>query len=153
MVVASLGAPLALAFAESFVTITVDAAGARSEASGMDPMERLLGAAEVRRNSTEMVEYAFDGDLAEVRALLEKGYHMDSTDGRKHTPLSDAAAQGHADLAQFLIGIGRRPQPQGAIEQFYVGRLSAGETECTRLECTIEAVFWRAYRDTRESGT
>ncbi len=43
--------------------------------------------------SPELVEAAFDGDMASVRDWLEKGYDLESEDPHGHTALSDAAAQ------------------------------------------------------------
>ncbi|KAJ1415719.1 ankyrin repeat-containing domain protein, partial [Ochromonadaceae sp. CCMP2298] len=77
-----------------------------------DPMEQiaeLFGAKEVVRNSTQLVEAAFDGDLEELRAWVDKGYHLESYDGRKHTALSEAACQGHLHVAQFLLDNGADP--------------------------------------------
>lgn len=82
---------------------------AGGDSSGMDSMEQvasMFGAAEVVRNSTQLVEAAFDGDLDEVKNWLDKGYHMESTDGRKHSALSEAAAQGHMPVVNFLLELG-----------------------------------------------
>ena len=46
---------------------------------------------EVQRNSRELVEAAFDGDLEEVKSWLEKGYYLESADAHGHTGLSEAA--------------------------------------------------------------
>lgn len=46
------------------------------------------------RISTKLVEAAFDGDLDEVVSEINKGFHLESYDGRKHTALSEAACQG-----------------------------------------------------------
>jgi hypothetical protein len=42
-----------------------------------------------------LVEAAFDGDLDELKSWIEKGYYIESIDGRKHTALSEAACQGN----------------------------------------------------------
>jgi hypothetical protein len=48
----------------------------------------------VIRNSLKLVEAAFDGELEVLKEWVDKGYHFESLDGRKHTPLSEAASQG-----------------------------------------------------------
>lgn len=55
------------------------------------------------RNSTDLVESAFDGDLDLLQSLIAKGFHLESTDGRKHTALSEAASQGHMHIVQYLL--------------------------------------------------
>lgn len=74
-----------------------------------DEIEQLYNAKEIIRNSTEMVEAAFDGELEMVKALIAKGYHIESCDGRKHTSLSEAAGQGHIELVQYLLDQGADP--------------------------------------------
>ena len=74
-----------------------------------DAVEAALGAREVKRNSADMVEYAFDGELDEVRGLIDKGFYVDSVDSRKHTSLSDAASQGHAEVVEYLLDLGADP--------------------------------------------
>jgi ankyrin repeat protein len=60
-------------------------------------------------NSVELVEAAFDGDLELLQALIAKGYHLESCDGRKHTALSEAACQGHLHIVSFLLEHGADP--------------------------------------------
>jgi ankyrin repeat protein len=55
------------------------------------------------------VEAGFDGDLQELKKQLEKGYHLESVDGRKHTALSEAACQGHVEVMKYLLEIGADP--------------------------------------------
>ncbi len=55
----------------------------------MDAVATLYGAAEVVRNSKDLVEAAFDGDMGEIQAWIDKGFHIESTDGRKHSGLSE----------------------------------------------------------------
>ena len=52
------------------------------------------GLVEMKRNSKDMVEAAFEGRLDEVKELIEKGYHHESEDSHKNTPLSEAACAG-----------------------------------------------------------
>lgn len=75
----------------------------------MDAIESLYNAKEIVRNSVEMVESAFEGATDEVLALLDKGYHIESSDGRNHTCLSEAASQGHLALASLLLDRGANP--------------------------------------------
>ena len=60
-------------------------------------------------NSKDLVECGFDGDMDGILSWVEKGYHIESTDGRKHTALSEAACNGHIDVVQFLIEQGADP--------------------------------------------
>jgi len=86
--------------------------GDKGKAGGDDLMEQvaaLYGASEVVRNSTQLVEAAFDGDLDEMKSWIDKGYHLESTDGRKHTALSEAACQGHAHIVAYLLENGADP--------------------------------------------
>lgn len=75
----------------------------------MDQVAALYGAAEVVRNSPQLVEAAFDGDLSELQSWVDKGFHIESSDGRKHTALSEAACQGHAHVVRFLLEAGADP--------------------------------------------
>jgi ankyrin repeat protein len=47
--------------------------------------------------------------VAEVNKWLDKGYHLESMDGRRHTALSEAACQGHIDMLRFLLEKGADP--------------------------------------------
>ena len=75
----------------------------------MDAIAELYGAKEIVRNSKDLVEAAFDGDLEEVKSEISKGYHLESEDGRKHTALSEAACQGHINVINFLLESGADP--------------------------------------------
>jgi hypothetical protein len=77
--------------------------------AGMDQIASMFGAAEIIRNSKDLVEAAFDGDLDEVKNQIQKGYHLESYDGRKHTALSEAACQGHLHVVQWLLENGADP--------------------------------------------
>lgn len=55
------------------------------------------------------MEYGFDGELDEIKALVDKGFHIDSEDGREHTALSEAAAQGHNHVIEWLLQQGADP--------------------------------------------
>jgi hypothetical protein len=95
--------------------IKVEDKPAATEATGdkeIDPMDQiaaLYGASEIVRNSTKLVEAGFDGDLDELKEWIDKGYHIESTDGRKHTALSEAACQGHLHIVSFLLESGSDP--------------------------------------------
>jgi ankyrin repeat protein len=56
-----------------------------------------------------LVESGFDGDITQLQELLEKGYYLESVDGRKHTALSEAACQGHVPMIQYLLSLGANP--------------------------------------------
>lgn len=57
----------------------------------------------MKRHSAKLVEAAFDGEVDEVTSWLEKGYYVDSCDGRKNTALSEAACQGHDEVVRLLL--------------------------------------------------
>ncbi len=44
-----------------------------------------------------------------MKSWIDKGYHIESVDGRKHTALSEAASQGHSNIVAFLIEAGADP--------------------------------------------
>ena len=44
--------------------------------------------------SEALVEAAFDGEIEEVQAQVDKGFHPESCDGHEQTALSEAACQG-----------------------------------------------------------
>tara|TARA_A100001015_G_scaffold310979_1_gene413327 strand:- start:6348 stop:8165 length:1818 start_codon:yes stop_codon:yes gene_type:complete len=75
----------------------------------MEAVATLYGAAENIRNSIPLVEAAFDGELDEMIGWIEKGFHLESTDGRKHTALSEAACQGHMNVVKYLLENGANP--------------------------------------------
>ncbi len=75
----------------------------------MEQVAALFGATEIVRNSVPLVEASFDGDWDEVKNWMDKGYHIESTDGRKHTALSEAAAQGHEEIVVRLLDLGANP--------------------------------------------
>ncbi|KAF0692453.1 Aste57867_16482 [Aphanomyces stellatus] len=78
-------------------------------ATSEDTVAGALGLKEVIRNSVEVVEAGFDGDVDTIKALFEKGFHLESEDGHKHTALSEAACQGHTDMLAFLLSLGANP--------------------------------------------
>ncbi|ETL82893.1 hypothetical protein L917_17072 [Phytophthora nicotianae] len=71
---------------------------------------KLLGVAkESKRNSTELVEAAFDNELDIVVSCLDKNYDIESEDGHGHTGLSEASCQGHKDIVNLLLERGADP--------------------------------------------
>jgi ankyrin repeat protein len=79
------------------------------------------------------VEAAFDGDLEEVTLNLQKGYHIESTDGRKHTALSEAACQGHMHVIVFLLESGADPNAVNDVGRSALWRASFnGHAEIVR---------------------
>lgn len=82
---------------------------AASGATDEEEVAGLFGASEVVRNSLALVEAGFDGDMEEIQALINKGYHIESVDGRKHTALSEAACQGHSEVIAALLSLGADP--------------------------------------------
>ncbi|KUF99317.1 hypothetical protein AM588_10009527 [Phytophthora nicotianae] len=67
------------------------------------------GAKESKRNSTELVEAAFDNELDIVVSCLDKNYDIESEDGHGHTGLSEASCQGHKDIVNLLLERGADP--------------------------------------------
>ncbi len=47
--------------------------------------------------------------MEELRTFIQKGFHLESHDGRKHTALSEASCQGHLHVVQFLLENGADP--------------------------------------------
>lgn len=75
----------------------------------IEQVASLYGASEIVRNSVELVEAAFDGNLEEVKRWIDLGYHIESTDGRKNSALSEAAAQNHVHIVSYLLELGCDP--------------------------------------------
>lgn len=61
------------------------------------------------KNSKDLVEACFDGEMEELQTYIDKGYHVDSIDGRGHTALSEAASQGHDNIITHLLALGANP--------------------------------------------
>lgn len=47
-----------------------------------------------------------------MKNIIQKGYHLESCDGRKHTALSEASSQGHIDIVKYLLENGADPNSQ-----------------------------------------
>lgn len=67
---------------------------------------------------SDLLEFAFDGELDEINRLLDRGADPMAKDGRGHTPLSEAAVQGHVEVVRFLLDwkapVGTDPNAQGS---------------------------------------
>jgi hypothetical protein len=44
-----------------------------------------------------------------MKRWIDKGFHIESVDGRKHTALSEAACQGHDGVVKMLLDLGADP--------------------------------------------
>lgn len=73
---------------------------------------------EQQKLDTDLLELAFDGELEAVKELLGKGADPLTQDGRGHSPLSEAAVQGHLETVTYLLDwnapIGSDPNSQGS---------------------------------------
>lgn len=94
---------------EDKAEVTSSAPAATDSDDPMSQVAALYRANEVIRNSPQMVEAGFDGDMDVILEWRDKGYSLDSVDGRKHTTLSEAACQGHLEIVEFLIEEGCDP--------------------------------------------
>ena len=100
----------------------------------MEEVASLLGGAEIVRNSPQLVEAAFDGDLDEIKSWIDKGFHIESSDGRKHTALSEAASQGHIEVVKFLLEQGADPNALSDTCRSPLWRAAfSGQIECCRV--------------------
>ena len=87
----------------------------------------------VDRNSIALVEAGFDGDVDEIKDQIEKGYHIESRDGRKHTAVSEAACQGHLHVIDFLLSVGADPNTVNDSGRSPIWRAAFnGHIECVR---------------------
>ena len=115
--------------------------------SAMDAIAALYGAQEIKRNSIALVEAAFDGDLDEIKKEIDKGYHLESTDGHKHTALSEASAQGHVHIVEFLLDAGADPNALSDTGRSPLWRASFNSHDKVVL-ILLEAGGNKEYRDT-----
>ena len=111
-----------------------------------DQVAAMLGGKEIIRNSEQLVEAAFDGDLDEVVAWVEKGFHLESTDGRKHTALSEAACQGHLHVVEHLVREGADPNALSDNGRSAIWRASFGG-HADVVKALLEAGADPAFRD------
>lgn len=71
------------------------------------PGNALDGAAETMLHAA-----AWEGDVAQARALIEKGAQVNHVDSAGETALHGAAASGHAAMVLFLLSQGAQPDIQ-----------------------------------------
>jgi uncharacterized protein len=64
-----------------------------------------------------MLQAAFDGDLAGMRALLKQGVPCNATDQDGHTALMYAAYNGHSELVAELIEAGAEVNKRDGMDQ------------------------------------
>jgi ankyrin repeat protein len=103
------------------------------ETAAMEGIASMLGGKEIVRNSTQLVEAAFDGDMEEMVSWIEKGYHIESCDGRKHTALSEASCQGHLHVVKYLLEAGADPNSVADNGRSALWRASfGGHIECVQ---------------------
>ena len=62
-------------------------------------------------------EAAFNGDLAEVKTLLNRGVSCNATDQEGHTALMYAAFNGHSELVALLIEAGAEVNQRDGMDQ------------------------------------
>jgi hypothetical protein len=77
--------------------------------AGGDAVAAAFGIKETIRNSADLVEDAFEGDLDAVKGYIDKGFYIDSVDARKHSGLSEASVQGHDELVEWFLAQGSDP--------------------------------------------
>ena len=119
---------------------------AEEDESTLEAIADLCGATEIKRNSIQLVEAAFDGDLDELKNWLEKGFHLESIDNRKHTSLSEAACQGHVHIVNYLLSIGADPNALNDTGRSPLWRASyQGHLTC--VELLLNAGSNPEYRD------
>ena len=85
------------------VTEDVPRRKGREAEAGRKELLSAFGLKETKRNSKDLVEAAFEGDLDAIKAFVEKGYHIDSEDRGGHTALSEAACAGKIEVVSWLL--------------------------------------------------
>ena len=53
-----------------------------------------------------LIKACQDGDLKEVKSLIEKGANLEIVDGRGYTPILFASWKDHLEVAKFLVEVG-----------------------------------------------
>ena len=120
--------------------------GEGGEGDIMEAVAALYGAGEIKRNSLQLVEAAFDGDLDGIKDWIDKGFHIESCDGRKHTALSECACQGHLHVVSYLIQAGADPNALSDTGRSPLWRASFGGHLAT-VQALLEAGSNPEYRD------
>ena len=72
-------------------------------------LQEAFGLRETIRNSKELVEAGFEGDIAAIESWLTKDYHIESRDGQRATCLSEASCAGKLDCVRMLLERGAEP--------------------------------------------
>lgn len=112
----------------------------------LSAISAIYGVQETVRNSLELVEAAFEGDMALVQDLLAKGYHIESCDGRKHTALSEAASQGHLAIVTYLLDQGADPNALSDTQRSPLWR-AAFNSHLPIIEVLLQSGANPEYRD------
>jgi len=101
--------PECLEYFEPILVSSGKAPTVNSKGEVEDDVAKMFGAKEIKKNSKDLVEAGFDGELEDIKQLVDKGYHIDSEDGRGHTAMSEAASQGHDHVIKWLLSQGADP--------------------------------------------
>jgi hypothetical protein len=120
---------------------------------GGDQVALALGVKEVIRNSEDLVEDAFEGDLDAVKGYIDKGFYIDSVDPRKHSGLSEASVQGHDELVEWFLAQVQyiahytlyslhTAYPSWHRERTRICRTTKGAARCTERHTTGTAPQW-----------
>ena len=123
-----------------------DADAGNPENAAMENVAAMFGGKEIIRNSEALVEAAFDGQLEELISWIEKGFHLESTDGRKQTALSEAACQGHLHVVEYLLKEGADPNALSDTGRSAIWRAAFGGHVAV-VKTLLEAGADPTYRD------
>ena len=83
------------------------------------------------------IQGAYDGNLEEVRVLVDKGVDVNLRDQKKRTPLILAAYNGHTPVVDFLVGKGADVNARdgdGQTALMYASKRSFNETAALLLD-------------------
>ena len=86
--------------------------GQSGDALAQDEIAQAFGARDTKRNSTKLVEAAFDDEWSVIQDQIDKGYSIESADAHGHTALSEAACQGNLEVMGKLLALGAEPNVQ-----------------------------------------
>eukprot|EP00128_Syssomonas_multiformis_P014362 Colp12_sorted_trinity150504_noHs@8586 len=81
---------------------------------------------EEEKQRKQFLEACFDGEAAKVRALLDKGVKVDTTDNNGNTGLSEAAAGGDVETIKVLISAGAEVNSLGHFKRTPLYRAAFG---------------------------